>query len=184
MIVRGNNFTITKILSLLAYYTIARYLPISDFPLIGGGRIRYFLCKRIFRKCGEKVNIERGAYFGSGAGIIIGDNSGIGINATIPSNTIIGSNVMMGPNCYIFDRNHSFDDTEIPMIQQGFTPRKQVVIEDDVWIGRNVTIMSGRTIKKGSIIAACCCLTKDYPEYSIVGGVPSKLIKSRKRIVL
>ena len=54
------------------------------------------------------------------------------------------------------------------------------VIEDDVWIGRNVIMTPGRLIKKGSIIAAGCVLSKDFPEYSIVGGNPSKLIRIRK----
>ena len=87
---------------------------------------------------------------------------------------------MMGPNCYILPHNHAFDRTDIPMWRQGVAEKKQTIIEDDVWIGRDVTMTPGRTIKKGSIIAACTVLTKDFPEYSIVGGNPSKLIKSRK----
>jgi maltose O-acetyltransferase len=50
----------------------------------------------------------------------------------------------------------------------------------DVWIGRNVSFTNGRHVYKGTIIALGCVLTKDFPEYSIVGGVPSKLIKKRK----
>lgn len=86
---------------------------------------------------------------------------------------------MMGPNCYIHRRNHTFARTDIPMNKQGFSEPKSVVIEDDVWIGRDVTIMVGRRISKGSIIAANCVLTKDFPEYSIIGGNPSKFIRSR-----
>lgn len=145
-----------------------------------GGAFRLFCCKRIFKYCGENVNIEKGAVFGRGTDIEIGDNSGIGINAFIPSDIKIGANVMMGPNCYILVSNHSFDRVDIPMCQQGFSERKKTVIEDDVWIGRNVTMTPGRTIKKGSIVGACCVLTKDFPEYSMIGGNPSKLIRSRK----
>ena len=57
--------------------------------------------------------------------------------------------------------------------------KKQTVIEDDAWIGRNVTMTPGRTIKKGTIIGTGCVLTKDFPPYSIVGGNPGRLIKSR-----
>jgi maltose O-acetyltransferase len=128
---------------------------------------------------GRGVNVERRANFGSGRDLEIGDNSGLGINCCIPSNTVIGSNVMMGPNCFIIGINHKFDRTDIPMIKQGATEAKQTVIEDDCWIGRDVTITPGRHISKGSIIGACCVLTKDFPEYSIVGGNPSRLIKSR-----
>lgn len=86
----------------------------------------------------------------------------------------------MGANCYILPHNHAFDRTDIPMCQQGFNEKKQTIIEDDVWIGRDVLMTPGRHISKGSIIAGGCVLCKDFPEYSIVGGNPSKFIKSRK----
>lgn len=86
----------------------------------------------------------------------------------------------MGHNCYILSQNHRFDDLSLPMGNQGYILGKQTIIEDDVWIGRDVLMTTGRTVKKGLIIAARCVLTKDFPEYSIVGGNPSKLIRSRK----
>lgn len=171
---------LTKGLCRFLYYHFAIYLPVSTKMWGVGKRVRYNLCKKIFMKCGANVNIEKGAVFGSGEYLQIGDNSGIGINAVIPDGSIIGANVMMGPNCFVHSRNHSFDRTDIPMIQQGFTERKPIIIDDDVWIGRDVTIMIGRHISRGSIIAANCVLTKDYPEYSVIGGNPSRLIKMRK----
>lgn len=165
----------------LLYYHFAIYLPISY--LRGGAlakRIRYILCRNIFEYCGKDVNIERGARFGSGEHIRIGNRSGIGINCTIPDGSVIGNYVNMGPNCYVHSRNHRFDRTDIPMQQQGYTESKPVIIDDDVWIGQDVTIMIGRHIATGSIIAANCVLTKDFPEYSIIGGNPGKLIKNRK----
>ena len=125
------------------------------------------------------MTIEKGAYFGHGFRIQIGDNSGLGINCVVPDGSIIGNDVMMGPNCYIHDRNHRFDKTDIPMRLQGVTEPKPCIIEDDVWIGRNVTIMVGRHISKGTIIASNSVVTKDFPPYSIIGGNPAKLIKSR-----
>ena len=56
----------------------------------------------------------------------------------------------------------------------------QIIIGNDVWIGRDVHMTPGRTIADGSIIAMCAVLTKDFPPYSVVGGNPAKLIKSRK----
>lgn len=175
MKIKGREFSFSKFFCLVLYHYFAKYLPSN----VLGRRTRYAVCKRIFRKCGKNVNVERLANFGSGLDIEIGDNSGIGINACIPSNTKIGNDVMMGPNCYILPHNHRFDRTDIPMWRQGNTEKKQTVIEDDCWIGRDVTMTPGRTIRKGSIIAACAVLTKDFPEYSIVGGNPAKLIKSR-----
>ena len=163
------------------YYHFAIHLPESYSCPFGklSMQIRYQLCKRIFKTCGEGVNIEHGANFGRGDRIEIGDNSGLGINCVVPNGAIIGKNVMMGPNCFIVSVNHRYDDVNIPMNQQGVTSSMPVIIEDDVWIGRDVTIMRGRHIKKGSVIAACTVLTKDFPEYSVVGGNPSRVIKNR-----
>lgn len=171
-----------KIFRLVLYYGLLKHLP-SSSSMFGGKfwrRCRFYCCRGVFKKCGKNVNIEHGAVFGSGVNIEIGDNSGIGINCVIPGDTIIGSNVMMGPNCYIFSTNHAFDRLDVPMIQQGNTERKITIIEDDVWIGRNVIFTPGRIVKKGTIIGAGCVLCKNFPEYSVIGGNPSKLIKSRK----
>ncbi len=182
MRIKGIQISIGQIIALSVYYSIAQYLP-SSYNFLGGfsKRLRYMCVKKIFKSCGKNVNIERKAHFGSGRNIVIGNNSGLGENCNIPSNTIIGENVMMGPNCYIIKYNHSFSCTDIPMNQQGFQSEEnvQTVIEDDVWIGMNVLMTPGRHISRGSIIAAGCLLCKDFPEFSIVGGNPSKLIKTR-----
>ncbi|MGL2964112.1 acyltransferase [Flavobacterium sp. RSB2_4_14] len=133
--------------------------------------------------CGKNVNIGTNAHFGNGKHIVIGFNSGIGINAKVPNNIITGDHVMMGKNVTIFGSNYAFDRIDIPMTKQGMKVYPPVVIEDDVWIGNNSIILAGRTIKKGTIIAAGTVLTKDFPEYSVVGGNPSKLLKSRLDIV-
>lgn len=173
---------IPKYFCLILYLGFFRFLPSSSTPFIGiiFRKLRYLCCKPIFKSCGKNVNIERMAFFGSGFGLVIGDNSGIGINAVLPSDTIIGKNVMMGPNVYILGTNHQFDSIEIPMIEQGNTVKKQCIIEDDVWIGRQVIFTPGRIIKKGSIIGAGTLLCKNFEEYSIVGGNPSVLIRSRR----
>lgn len=69
---------------------------------------------------------------------------------------------------YIMDSNDKLPENDLP-----------VVIEDDVWAGANVTILKGVTIGRGSIIAAGAVVTKSFPPYSIIGGVPAKLIKRR-----
>ena len=54
-----------------------------------------------------------------------------------------------------------------------------VVIEDDVWVGANVTILKGVTIGHGSVVAAGAVVTKSCPPYSIIGGVPAKVLRKR-----
>lgn len=56
---------------------------------------------------------------------------------------------------------------------------QDVIIEEDVWCGANVTILKGVTVGRGSIIAAGAVVTKSIPPYSIAGGVPAKVIKQR-----
>ena len=176
MKINNKEIKIHSLICLVLYYSIGQYLPSNRF----GKSVRTFLCTRIFKKCGNHVNIERRAWFGSGTNVELGDYSGIGINCHIPSDTIIGKYVMMGPNCFILDVNHDVSDTSKPMCFQGMAARKTTIIEDDVWIGRDVKMTPGRHISRGSIIAMACVLTKDFPEYSIIGGNPSKIIRSRK----
>lgn len=172
---------IRSIIALAVYYLFAQFLPNSYFPIIGQfcKKLRYWCVKYIFFECGKNVNVERRVNFGSGRNVIIGNNSGLGSHCVCPSNIQIGENVMMGPFVYIFLRNHKYDRLDIPMCQQGENIQKPVTIGNDCWIGAFVKILPGRIVSNGSIIAAGCVLTKDFPEYSIIGGNPSRLIKSR-----
>lgn len=162
------------------YYLIGKKMPESDSVIsIGAKRFRRFLCKHIFEYASSTCNIEKGVFFGNGSNITIGEYSGIGLNARIQGPLIIGDNVMMGPDVIIYTKNHETSRTDIPMMKQGVTTPKKVIIEDDVWIGARVIILPGVTIKKGSIIAAGSVITKDVECYTVVGGVPGKKIKSR-----
>lgn len=174
------TLTLSQWFCLILYYGVAYYLPDSyGF----GGKIwngfRVGLCKRLFKKCGKIRTINRKVHFSTGSEIEIGDESGIGANTHIPYNTIIGNHVIISRNIFILNRNHEFGRMDIPINDQGFKPDMQTVIGDDCWIGMNCLLTPGRTVKKGTIVAMGSVLTKDFPEYSIVGGNPAKLIKSR-----
>jgi len=169
-----------KKLYLAFYYSIARNMPRSERPFsFAAKKLRGFLASKLFLKTGKKINIEKGAYFGSGRNISIGDYSGIGIDAKLSGEITIGDNVMMGPEVMIYTSNHNYGRKDIPMIDQGQSDIRPVVIGDDVWIGARAIILPGVNIGKGSIIAAGSVVTKDVLEYSIVGGNPAKLIKKR-----
>ena len=174
---------IKKLICLMLYYGIAYYLPNSYKPWWLGGKIsntfRVFLCKRIFKKAGKISTINRCVNFGSGKNIEMGDKSGIGEHTEIPSNTIIGKNVMISRYVFILSRNHEFSSIDVPINEQGFLPMKQAIIEDDCWIGLRTIFTPGRHVKKGTIVGMGSVLTKDFPEYSVVGGAPAKLIRSR-----
>ena len=116
-----------------------------------------------------------------GNSLTIGNNVGInhycfiGVRGDIE----IGNNVIFGPRVNVFSENHVFDDLDVPIKNQG-VKKDKTIIGSDVWIGANVSIMSGVTIGNGCVIAAGSIVTKDVEAYSIVGGVPAKLIKKRK----
>lgn len=181
---RHLEFKASQLFHLFIYKVFLVWLPGSYTPILGKlpRMLRYWCCKQIFLECGKNVNVEKGANFGSSLGfnVKIGDNSSIGKNCFLPRNIEIGNDVMMGPECFFLSANHAFDNTQIPMRLQGNSGHKKTIIEDDVWIGRQVIITPGRIIKKGSIIAAGCVLSKDFPEYSIIGGNPCRLIRSRR----
>lgn len=123
--------------------------------------------------------MERGAYFQNGFNVVIGDNSGIGVNAQIPNNMIIGKNVLMGPDVMVIPSSHCFEKKDKLIMEQGYEEPKQVVIEDDVWIGARVIILGGICIKHGAVVGAGSVVTKDVEPFSVVAGVPAKVIKFR-----
>lgn len=154
----------------------AAHLPQSRrFPL--AKKIRRFFSKRIIAYQGENVNIEKNASFTPA--LQIGDQSGIGISCEINGPVTIGKYVMMGPEVVVYTSGHNFDRIDIPMQQQGSSEEKPVVIEDDVWIGRRAIIMPGVHIGRGCVIGAGAVVTKDIPDYSVVGGVPARILKRR-----
>ncbi len=116
-----------------------------------------------------------------GEGLIIGDNVGIAQNCFIQVRGMvkIGNNVIFGPGVSIFSENHNFYNINLPISVQGET-RKGVTIEDGVWLGARTIVLDGVTVGKNSIVAAGSVVTKDVPAYSIVAGIPAKVIKYRK----
>ncbi len=117
-----------------------------------------------------------------GEGLIIGNNVGISPNAfiSIRGEVHIGDDTIIGPFFSTHPENHIFDDINIPIRKQGVS-RKGISIGYDCWIGSKVTILDGVTIGNHSIVAAGSVVTNDVPDYVIVGGIPAKIIKNRKK---
>ena len=115
-----------------------------------------------------------------GEGLVIDDGVGIApcCFISVRGDVKIGKNTIIGPYFKLFSENHNFSDLNTPIRLQGAT-RKGVNIGEDCWIGANVTILDGVTIGNKCIIAAGAVVTKDVPDFSIVGGVPAKLIRNR-----
>jgi maltose O-acetyltransferase len=167
---------------LLLYYGFAQYLPKSTRPLGRMSmRIRRFLCERIFSSCGKSLVIENGAYFGNGKDFSVGKEVALGTNfKSLTRKVTIGNYLMMAEDVLFLGGGHKYDRLDIPMGHQGDEPKTPLHIDDDVWIGARVMILPGcKHIGTGAIIGAGSVVTKDVPDYAIVGGNPAKVIKYR-----
>lgn len=172
-----------RIICLILYKLFLVWLPATNNTLAISKLIRKLrsaVACGCFDHHGKNVNIEKGADFGRGNYISIGNNSGLGVNCVVRGPLEMGSDIMMGAQVRILTGRHNTVRTDIPMREQGFMPNRKVTICDDVWIGDCVIILPGVTVGKGSIIGAGAVVTKDVPEYTVVAGVPAKVVKNRK----
>lgn len=169
-----------SLLLIALYQCVVRWLPPSTAPL---GRlwraIRAAVVRPMLASSGRGINVEYGAFFGTGGDIRLGDRSGIGVNARLHGPVTIGADVMMGPEVLIYALAHETRDPNRPMIDQGFTPPSEVVIEDDVWIGARATILPGVRIGAGCVIGAGAVVAKDVPPRSVAVGNPATVVRER-----
>lgn len=143
--------------------------------------------KRSFGSCGKNVSLPRNGSYSGIQNMHLGNNVTLSTGITIittRAKLIVGNDVMIGQHVTIITGNHRTDikgRTMASIKDNEKLPEndQDVIIEDDVWIGANATILKGVTIHTGSIVSAGAVVTKDVEPYSIVGGVPAKLIKKR-----
>lgn len=131
-------------------------------------------------KCGENLYVHPGTIFYYPHNLYIGDNVYLNRNVFITARAkiTIGDNVLIGPNTVMNSGNHLYSDPKTPICLQGHIS-KEIIIEDDVWIGANTTILCGVKIGKGSVIAAGSVVNRDVPPYSVVAGVPARKVRDR-----
>lgn len=138
---------------------------------------------------GKNFHAGRGVFLWAKNSITIGDNFYIGKFSIIESDTEIGDNVILANYVSLIGRyDHNYQQIGMPtrlasQIRDSDYRwkglNKKVIIEDDVWIGLGVIILSGVKIGIGSIVAAGSVVTKDVEPYSIYGGNPAKKICNR-----
>jgi maltose O-acetyltransferase len=177
----GRGLDARRLLASALYLAVARHLPWSPRP--GGAaarRLRASLARHMLDECGAEVNVEHGAWFGSGRGVRLGARSALGMDALVIGPLHVGDDVMMGPRCVMLaGAAHAIADPDVPMNQQGFDAPRAIVIEDDVWIGAGVTVLPGRRIGAHSVVGAAAVVTRDVPPYAVVGGNPARLVRWR-----
>lgn len=170
------------------YYGFARFLPKSTAPIVGGlcKRIRSSICRRLFctddhHRC-RKLVVEQGAYFGSGKSFTVGNEVGLGKNFKSHNRIVtIDDYLMMGEDVLFLGGGHNMDRTDVPMSHQGSKEPTPLHIAGDVWIGSRVIVLPGcRRIGHGSVIGAGSVVTKDVPDWAVVGGNPAEVIRYRQ----
>lgn len=132
------------------------------------------------KEMGKNARIMHGVRILNPSNVFIGNYFYINHNSDMygQGGITIGNYVMIGPNCNLMSVNHAYKNWKKPMYYQGISTAP-IIIEDDVWIAANVTVLPGVTIHKGAIIGANSVVTKDVEAFSIVGGTPAKFIKYR-----
>jgi acetyltransferase-like isoleucine patch superfamily enzyme len=128
----------------------------------------------------------RPPFFGNKNNIYIYDHCGINSFANFicqKGKFILRRNCSVGPNLTVITFNHKYNTVgQIPeAIGWNNLDSIDVIVNEHVWIGSNVTLCPGTIIGRGSIVAAgsVCIKNQFYPPYSIIGGNPAKFIKYR-----
>ena len=139
-------------------------------------------------RLGDNVSIARftiieatGVIGHLGEGFDLGDNSNLGDYCYVGAagGVRIGRNVLIGQRVSFHSEDHIFDTMHLPIKAQG-VHRRGIVVADDCWLGAGVIVLDGVTIGQGSVVAAGSVVTSDVAPYSIVAGVPARLIRKRQ----
>ena len=154
----------------------------------------YFLKYRCLIDTKATVQLSRSIIFGkgttvrayaflltSGGKIQLGRDCTIAqfsILATKNKDILIGDCARIGPHVNIVASNYIYEKRDIPILEQGIS-EKGIRIGTDVWIGAGATILDGVTLGDGAVVAAGAVVNKDVPPYTVVGGIPAKVLAER-----
>ena len=177
---------------------------VSWFPGASGYRIRRWFLGRRLNCLGEGANIGVGLQIIGSKNITIGEefscwrhctlaacedgsieigdrvklNANVYINACNGGRIVLGNDVLIAPNVVMRASDHVTTHADIVIAEQGHTPG-EIIVEDDVWLGSNVTVVGGVLIGRGAVIAAGSLVTRDVKPYTVVAGVPARFAKKR-----
>jgi acetyltransferase-like isoleucine patch superfamily enzyme len=156
---------------------------------------RYSLCngfKAWFLRClgakmGKRITFYPGVWITMtpGSTLDVGDDVDLayGVIITASGGVTIGERTLVGYRTQILSANHRIPEGRGRIFGAGHD-RKPVVIEKDVWIGANCLILPGVTVGEGAVVAGGSVVTKPVEPFTIVGGVPAKVISTRPEAVL
>jgi len=185
----GNELTCAKTMEIRIANLIARYFVPRIFA-----SLFYMLRYRCLINPSANVQLSSKISFGagttikqyaviatSGGRIRLGKDCNLGqfsIIATKKRDVIMGDFVRIGPHVNFIASNRIHERREIPILKQGIT-EEGITIGNDVWIGAGAIILDGVKVGDGVVVAAGAVVTKDVVPYSIVAGVPARIIGER-----
>lgn len=148
------------------------------------------LCTKKFKSFGINSEFRPGAYAEACSKISIGSNvvirPGTFMFADPTDNggeIVIEDKVLIGPGVHFYTNNHKFDQVDRPIYDQGYplaTVENSIVLKSGCWIGGGVILLQGVTVGLNSVVAAGSVVTKSVPDFTLVGGVPARVLKKIK----
>lgn len=156
------------------------YWLVGSFPGAIGIILRNIVYSLFFEKKKGMIWVQPRVTIVESRKFQVGKNCGINTGTYINAKggIIFGDNVLVGSNVTISSGKHPIEGIEPPIFERPTEP-VPITIEDDVWIGANAVIVPGITLRKGTVVGAGAIVTKDTEEYSVVAGVPAKIIRYR-----
>ena len=151
------------------FYGDRKRVSIGNYVVIG----KQSVIEAIYRYHGQELPSK----------IVIGDHCSIGEynHITAVNNLIIGNGLLTGRRVLSSNNNHgdfTMKDLKNRPEERKITSKGDLVIEDNVWIGEGASILGHVRIGEGAVVAANSVVTKDVPPYTLVAGVPAKVVKS------
>lgn len=164
--------------NLVIKWLLIRFRYIRGYTGLG---LRYGLIHRLAKSCGDNLSVADSVFLRYIPRLALGNHVSIHPLCYIDAQggISIGNDVSIAHNVSILSFEHDFSDTA-KLIKDAPCIPKEIIIEDDVWIGAGAKILGGVKIGTGSVIGAGAVVTKDIAPLSVAVGVPARVIKSRK----
>jgi len=166
----------------VSYETVmSAVFALPRYPFCNSVKGRFLRC--MGAKIGKRVVFYPGVWITlpPGSTLEIGDDVdlALGVMITAAGGVRIGERTLIGFRTHIHSANHVIPDDGSPIFYSG-VEKEMVTIGKDVWIAANCTVLPGVTIGEGAVVAAGSVVTKDVEAYTVVGGVPAKLLRRRE----
>jgi acetyltransferase-like isoleucine patch superfamily enzyme len=142
------------------------------------------LCMKKFKYFHNTAEFRPGAYAIGCSRISIGKRVVIRPGTMLHADTrengagiVIEDNVLMGSGIHIYVDTHKFDNSDTPLIDQGFYESREIILRNGCWIGANTIILPGVTVGENAVVGAGSIVTKDIPARTVAVGNPAKVVR-------